>query len=131
MVWGVAGRKQLRIKNKFKLMKRFCLALDLKEDTKLIAEYEDYHKNVWPEIIKSIKVSGIEVLDIYRTGNRMFMIIDANEDFSFEKKSAMDATNPKVQEWENLMWKFQQALPWAKTGEKWILMDKIFSLQEY
>ena len=112
-------------------MKRFCLALDLKEDTKLIAEYESYHKDVWPEIIKSIKVSGIEVLDIYRTGNRMFMIIDANEDFSFEKKSAMDATNPKVQELENLMWKFQQALPWAKTGEKWILMDKIFSLQEY
>ena len=111
-------------------MKRFCLALDLKEDTKLIAEYEDYHKKVWPEIIKSIKVSGIEVLDIYRTGNRMFMIIDANEDFSFEKKSAMDATNPKVQEWENLMWKFQQALPWAKTGEKWILMNKIFSLGE-
>ena len=109
-------------------MKRFCLALDLKEDTKLIAEYEDYHKKVWPEIIKSIKVSGIEVLDIYRTGNRMFMIIEANEDFSFEKKSAMDATNAKVQEWENLMSKFQQALPWAKTGEKWILMDKIFEL---
>ena len=68
-------------------MKRFCLALDLKEDTKLIAEYENYHKNVWPEIIKSIKVSGIEVLDIYRTGNRMFMIIEANDDFSFEKKA--------------------------------------------
>ena len=111
-------------------MKRFCLALDLKEDTKLIAEYEEYHKNVWPEIIKSIKMSGIEVLDIYRTGNRMFMIIEANEDFSFEKKATMDAKNSKVQEWENLMWKFQQALPWAKTGEKWILMDKIFSLQE-
>ena len=111
-------------------MKRFCLALDLKEDTKLIAEYENYHRNVWPEILKSIKGAGIENLDIYRTGNRMFMIIEANEDFSFEKKSAMDATNPKVQEWENLMWKFQQALPWAKTGEKWILMDKIFSLQE-
>ena len=111
-------------------MKRFCLALDLKEDTKLIAEYESYHKNVWPEIIKSIKDAGIEVLDIYRTGNRMFMIIEAGDNFSFEKKAAMDATNTKVQEWENLMWKFQQALPWAKTGEKWILMDKIFSLGE-
>jgi len=109
-------------------MKRFCLALDLKEDTKLIAEYESYHKNIWPEIITSIKVSGIEVLDIYRTGNRMFMIIEANDDFSFEKKATMDAKNFKVQEWENLMWKFQQALPWAKTGEKWILMDKIFEL---
>lgn len=111
-------------------MKRYCLALDLKEDNKLIVEYEDYHKNVWPEIIKSIKDSGIAVLDIYRTGNRMFMIIEADDDFSFEKKSAMDTVNPKVQEWEKLMWKFQQALPWARTGEKWILMDKIFSLPE-
>lgn len=102
--------------------------MDLKEDTRLIAEYENYHKDVWPEIIKSIKDSGIEFLDIYRTGNRMFMIIEADDNFSFEKKFSMDATNPKVQEWENLMWKFQQALPWAKTGEKWILMDKIFEL---
>jgi L-rhamnose mutarotase len=109
-------------------LKRYCLALDLKEDTKLIAEYEKYHKNVWPEIILSIKDSGIEVLDIYRTGNRMFMIIEANDNFSFEQKGKSDANNPKVKEWEELMWKFQQALPWAKAGEKWILMDKIFEL---
>lgn len=102
--------------------------MDLKDDPKLIAEYENYHKNVWPEIMKSIKDSGIEVLDIYRTGNRVFMVIEANENFNFEKKAAMDEMNPKVQEWEKLMWKFQQALPWAKPGEKWILMEKIFEL---
>jgi len=107
---------------------RYCLALDLKNDPDLIAEYEKYHQNVWPEIIKSIKDAGIEFLEIYRAGNRMFMIIEANDDFSFEKKTAMDAANSKVQEWEGLMWKFQQALPWAKPGEKWILMDKIFEL---
>ena len=109
-------------------MKRYCLALDLKDDAKLIAEYEAYHKNVWPEIIESIKKSGIQFLDIYRTGNRMFMIIDANDNFSFERKGQMDAANEKVQEWEKLMWKFQQALPGAKPGEKWILMEKIFEL---
>ena len=109
-------------------MVRYCLALDLKNDPSIIAEYEKYHKQVWPEIIKSIKDSGIEVLDIYRTGNRMFMIIEANDGFSFEKKAAMDAADPKVQEWEELMWKFQQALPWSQPGEKWILMEKIFEL---
>ena len=109
-------------------MKRYCLALDLKDDPNLIAEYEAYHKNVWSEIIKSIKDSGIKVLNIYRTGNRMCMIIEAEEGFTFEKKAAMDESNAKVQEWETLMWKFQQALPWAKPGEKWILMEKIFEL---
>ncbi len=109
-------------------MKKYCLALDLKDDPELIRQYEQYHQNIWPEIIKSIKDSGIEVLDIYRTGNRMFMIIEANEKFSFEIKATMDAHNPKVQEWEQLMWKFQQALPGVKPGEKWMLMDKIFEL---
>jgi L-rhamnose mutarotase len=107
---------------------RYCLALDLVNDAALIAEYEKYHQQVWPEIIDSIRSSGIDVLDIYRTGNRLFMIIEAGPEFSFEKKGQADAANPKVQEWEALMWKFQQALPWAKPGEKWILMEKLFEL---
>ncbi|MDE3237280.1 MAG: L-rhamnose mutarotase [Bacteroidota bacterium] len=110
-------------------MKRYCLALDLINDSVLIKEYEHWHENVWPEIKKSIADAGITQLEIYRTGNRLFMIMDADDGFSFERKAAMDAANTKVQEWEQLMWKFQQALPWAKEGEKWILMDKIFQLQ--
>jgi L-rhamnose mutarotase len=109
-------------------MQRHCLALDLKNDPALIAEYEAYHKAVWPEILESITSSGIQVLDIYRTGNRMFMIIEATDDFSFDKKAAMDQSNPIVQKWEELMWTFQQAVPGAEPGEKWKLMDKIFSL---
>lgn len=109
-------------------MKKYCLALDLVDDASLIAEYEQWHKteNAWPEIRKSISDSGIINMEIYRTGNRLFMIIEADDSFSFERKASMDNSNPKVQEWEKLMWKFQQPLPWAKEGEKWILMDKIF-----
>jgi len=109
-------------------MKRYCLALDLKNDPALIAEYEVYHRKIWPEIEKSIKDSGIESMEIYRTGNRLFMIMETKDDFSFENKSNADAINIKVQEWEQLMWKYQQALPHAKPGEKWILMNKIFEL---
>ncbi len=109
-------------------MKRYCLALDLKDDAQLIAEYEKYHQAVWPEITDSITGSGIEHMEIYRIMNRLFMIMEVNDTFSFEQKGAADAANPKVQEWEQLMWKYQQALPIAKSGEKWMLMEKIFSL---
>ena len=111
-------------------MKRYCLALDLKNDAALIAEYEEYHRNVWPEILQSISSADIEQMEIYRTGNRLFMIMEVNDSFSFEKKAAADLSNEKVQEWEKLMWKYQQAIPSAKPGEKWVLMEKIFVLND-
>jgi L-rhamnose mutarotase len=111
-------------------MKKYCLAVDLVDDPNLIAEYERLHKpeNARPEIKQSILDAGIINMEIYRTGNRMFMIMETDDSFSFDRKTAMDASNPKVQEWEQFVWKFQQALPWAKEGEKWVLMDKIFQL---
>jgi L-rhamnose mutarotase len=109
-------------------LKRYCFALDLKNEISSIKEYEAYHKHVWPEIIESIKSSGIEVLDIYRIENRLFMIMETTNDFNLDDKAAADASNPRVQEWETLMWRYQQALPSAKPGEKWMLMQKIFQL---
>ncbi|MBD0287188.1 MAG: L-rhamnose mutarotase, partial [Flavisolibacter sp.] len=69
-------------------MKRYCLALDLVDDPLLIAEYEHWHKseNGWPEIKKSILDSGITNMEIYRTGNRLFMIMETDDAFSFERK---------------------------------------------
>ncbi|AKD02285.1 L-rhamnose mutarotase [Pontibacter korlensis] len=109
-------------------MPKFCFALDLKDDPTLIAEYEEYHKEVWPEIKKSIQEAGVEQMEIYRWENRLFMVMEVSEEFSFEQKESMDAANPKVQEWENLMWKYQKALPGTKEGEKWQQMKKIFAL---
>jgi L-rhamnose mutarotase len=108
---------------------RFCFTLDLKDDPALIAEYRKYHQKIWPEITESIKNCGIVDMEIYLFGNRMFMIMEVNESFSFEKKVMADQQNPKVQEWEHLMWKFQQALPQAKPGEKWIPMERIYKLE--
>ena len=109
-------------------MKRYCLAVDLKDDPALIAKYEEYHRTIKPGILASIRDAGITGMDIYRTGNRLFMIMETTDDFSFETKEKNDLANPQVQVWEQLMWTFQQALPHAKAGEKWILMNKIFEL---
>jgi L-rhamnose mutarotase len=111
-------------------MSRHCFALDLKNDPALIAEYEQWHQQVWPEIKASITNAGITHMEIYRTGNRLFMIMETAPHFAAEAKAQADASNPKVQEWEQLMWKFQQPLPWAQEGEKWIAMQKIFDLAQ-
>src|SRR4028118_1468876 len=113
-------------------MKRYCLSVDLVDNPESINEYEHWHKpeNRRPEIMKSISDAGITNMQIYRTGNRLFMIVETDETFSFERKASMDASNDKVQEWEQFVWKFQQPLPWAKPGEKWVLMDKIFELNK-
>lgn len=109
-------------------MTRYCFALDLLDDADLISAYKAYHKKVWPEIIKSIKDSGIEKLEIYQVSDRLFMIMEVRATFSLEAKQQSDERNIKVQEWETLMWKYQKAIPAAKPGEKWLLMERIFEL---
>ena len=109
-------------------MKVYSLTLDLKDDPALIQEYEQHHKQVWPEILRSIKDAGIQNMQIYRYATRLFMVITAADDFSFEQKDAADRANKKVQEWEELMWKYQAPLKTAPEGAKWVLMDKIFEL---
>ncbi|MCR8558399.1 L-rhamnose mutarotase [Mucilaginibacter sp. BJC16-A38] len=109
-------------------MPRYCLTLDLKDDPALIAEYEQHHEAIWPEIRKSIVDSGITGMEIYRFDNRLFMIMEVDDTFSFDAKGQADAANPKVQEWENLMWKYQQPMKNTLKGEKWVMMKRIFEL---
>jgi L-rhamnose mutarotase len=108
--------------------RRYALALDLADDPALIAEYERHHAAVWPSVEKSLRDAGVERLEIYRTGSRLFMVLEVSPSFSFDAKAAADAAHPGVQEWERLMWTYQRALPWAKPGEKWVLMDCLYRL---
>ena len=110
-------------------MKKYCLTLDLKNDPQLIRQYEEHHRAVWPEVIQSIKEAGIASMEIYRFETRLFMTMEVSDDFSFERKAQADGKNLKVQEWEELMWKYQQRLVEAKPGEKWVLMNKIFEIK--
>ena len=112
------------------MTKRYCFTLDLKNEPRLITEYKRHHEKIWPEITKSIKDAGILDMEIYLFGTRMFMVMEVNEQFSFDAKTKADQKNQRVQAWEELMWKFQKPLPSAKPGEKWLLMERIFKLEQ-
>lgn len=109
---------------------RYCLALDLKRDPALIAEYEAQHRAVWPEVLAHLRQAGIEDMTIWRREDRLVMLLEAGADFSFEKMAALERGNPRVQAWERLMWRFQQALPGAPEDSKWQRMEPIFQLSE-
>ncbi|MCS6969289.1 MAG: L-rhamnose mutarotase [Cytophagales bacterium] len=110
-------------------MKRYALTLDLQDDPALIAEYERYHQQVPEAVLQSIRQAGILQMYIYRLGTRLFMLIETEDEFSFERKAHMDAQNPDVQAWEELMSNFQKPLPQAQQGEKWLVMKQIFVLK--
>ena len=114
------------------MTRRICLALDLKDDPELIAEYERYHlaESAWPEIVDSIAGAGIAEMEIYRIGNRLFMVMDVDDHFDPDAKAVADAANPKVQAWETLMQDFQQALPWSNGKVEWMEMDLIYKLTD-
>ena len=44
------------------MVKRYCLTLDLKNDPELIRQYKYWHedKNIWPEIPRGIRESGLD-----------------------------------------------------------------------
>ncbi|AWB67413.1 L-fucose mutarotase [Saccharobesus litoralis] len=110
---------------------RYCLAVDLNDDEQLIAEYIEYHKpeNAWPQITQNMRELGILDMEIYLLGDRLFMIMETTPEFDPNQAPLTEEGRLKSEEWEQLMWKYQKPLKWAKPGEKWVKMEKIYDLK--
>ena len=111
---------------------RHVLLIDLVDEAQAIARYEAWHAAgaVPPAVVASIRGAGIEAMEIYRSGNRLVMIMETGADFDPERKAAADAADPAVQAWEAMMDRVQRPLPWALTGSKWTTAEPIFSLAD-
>ena len=110
---------------------RHCLALDLKDDPALIAEYERHHRDVWPEVLTHLRAHGVRELEIFRLGTRMVMLMDTDDAvFDPARMAEAERDNPRIAEWEALMWRFQAPTPWTPEGAKWTPMTMIFRLTE-
>jgi L-rhamnose mutarotase len=112
---------------------RHCLALDLHDDPETIAAYVRWHApgGPPPAVTRSIRAAGIQSMEIWLTGDRLFMIMEVGPDFSPTAKAAADAADPDVQAWEATMGALQKTLPWAAPGEKWTPATRIYDLAEH
>ncbi len=111
-------------------MPRYCLTLDLQDDPHKIAEYKRYHEKIWPEVRDSLFAAGVTDMQIYLIGTHLFMIMDTTDDFSFDRKAAMDSANPRVLEWEELMGNFQAVPVGAESVRRWSVLEKVFDLKD-
>lgn len=110
--------------------KRYCMTLQLKDDPKLIEEYEEWHEaeKIWKEIPEGIRKVGILDSEIYRSGTTLFMILTVPTDFDFETQMGILAGLPRQAEWEDFMTKYQASKPGESSAEKWIKIKRVFKL---
>jgi L-rhamnose mutarotase len=106
-------------------MKVYAQALDLKNNKELINEYENHHKNVWPEVLEGLKSVGIIRMRIWRINNRLFMLIETSDKFDIEKFQKYTETNDKAKEWDALMKNYQEKIP-NSNGEWWSEMTMAY-----
>ena len=109
-------------------MQRIVKTLTLRDDPKLIEEYCEVHRNIWPEIRAGIKEVGVSTMDIYLLGNLLVMIIEAPDNIDFEEAFSKLAELPRQQEWEEFVARFQNCDPGSSSADKWRPMAQIFSL---
>jgi L-rhamnose mutarotase len=110
--------------------KRYCMTLELKDNPKLIEEYEAWHEaeNIWKEIPEGIRKVGILDSEIYRSGTTLFMILTVPADFDFETQMGILAGLPRQAEWEDFMTKYQASKPGESSAEKWTIIKRVFKL---
>jgi L-rhamnose mutarotase len=109
-------------------VKSFGLTLNLKDDPATIAAYKEYHRCVWPEVESSLRRVGINKIEIFLLGRRLFMFMEVTEDFDQSRYVDDYLEEPKALEWENLMKPLQEAVPEAKPGEWWAKMELVYEL---
>lgn len=110
--------------------KRYCKALKLEDDAKLIEEYKKVHAPdaVWPEITQGMRDVGIIDMEIYIIGTQLFMIMDTVADFDHEAAMKVLATKPRQAEWETYVSRFQKTSADASADEKWQVMERIYKM---
>jgi len=110
-------------------MKTFAMALDLVDEPSSIEEYKEYHRNVWPEVKAGLLSIGIEDMEIYLLGDRLFMVVDTKDDFDIETDfQRYTDSSEKAAEWDTLMREFQKKTPFTNEGEWWAPMKRVFNL---
>lgn len=108
-------------------MTRHVLTVDLRDDPAAIRAYVEHHQQVWPEVLDSLRRSGIRAMDIYLLARRLVMVVEVEEGLTLQQAfTEHRSAGGRVDEWERLMRALQEPPPGATPGAAWTPMTSVF-----
>ena len=110
-------------------MKNFGLTLNLQDDAAKIAEYRRAHQAVWPEVTDRLRACGVQQMQIFLKGTRLFMYLVTDDAFEPARDFARINEDPASARWNALMADLQARAPEADAGEWWAAMELVFDLE--
>jgi len=105
------------------------LTANLVSDTKLQKEYLDYHATQfqnWPEVSSGFCNAGFQQLLVYKNGRQLMLVISIPKGESLNKLNPKTTeNNPRVDEWNKRMVKYQEGIEGTKKGETWVFLQPV------
>ena len=109
-------------------MKSFAMTLNLKDAPGVIQKYKEYHRAVWPDVLAGLRGIGIAKMKIFLHGRRLFMYLEAADDFDLARDFPRYMETARSKEWDDLMREFQEPVPGADAEEWWAAMEEVFDI---
>ena len=123
------NRKYCVDKSTAKEWDHILLTCNLVADKKLQQEYLNYHATQfekWPELSKGFCNASFQELLIYRNGRQLVLVISIPKGESLDKLNPKTTeNNPKVDEWNKIMGKYQEGIEGTKKGETWVFLKPL------
>jgi L-rhamnose mutarotase len=112
-----------------KKWQNILLSASLVNDPKLQQEYLNYHATQfqkWPEVSNGFCNANFQQLLVFKNGRQLMLIISIPKGESLDKLNPKTTeNNPRVDEWNKLMKKYQEGLPGTKPGEVWVFFKPL------
>ena len=102
----------------------FIISANLVNDEKMQQEYMDYHATQFenfPEVSEGFCKADFQYLNVYRQGRQLMLVIAYPQSADFnELNSRTVENNPRVDEWNSIMGKYQEGIEGTDEGEVWV-----------
>ncbi|MEO7309948.1 MAG: L-rhamnose mutarotase [Chitinophagaceae bacterium] len=129
LVYEFSKRKHCADTATAKEWEHIVLTANLVADKKLQQEYVNHHATQfqkWPEVAKGFCNASFQQLMVFRNGRQLMLIISIPKGETLDHLNPKtNENNPRVDDWNKMMKKYQEGIEGTKPGETWVFLKPL------